>query len=192
MFDKMLGGLNLAPASESSARDVTGSEALRRHASFRTLIANGDFAAVARLLNTTNIGTVQPAGQTIAGGTLRSSGLFPENFFVANPQFSTVNYRNNSDSSNYHSVQTQLTFRPTRGITAQFTHTWSRAMGVTGSTPDGGGITGDYRDILNRNADYTVQALHRAPRFPRPRNVSTAVRAGQVASAATRPDCWPG
>jgi len=161
MFDKMLSGLNLGAGIGVVGRDVTGSEALRRHASFRTLIANGDFAAVARLLNTTNIGTVQPAGQTIAGGTLRSSGLFPENFFVANPQFSTINYRNNSDSSNYHSLQTQLTFRPTRGITAQFTHTWSRAMGVTGSTPEGGGITGDYRDILNRNADYTVQALHR-------------------------------
>ena len=38
-------------------------------------------------------------------------------------------------------------------------------MGVTGSTPEGGGITGDYRDILNRNADYTVQALHRLHDF---------------------------
>jgi hypothetical protein len=165
MFDRMLGGLNLGAGIGVVGRDVTGSEALRRHASFRSLIANGDFAAVARLLNTTNIGTVQPAGQTIAGGTLRSSGLFPENFFVTNPQFSTINYRNNSDSSNYHSLQTQLTIRPTHGINAQFTHTWSRAMGVTGTTPEGGGIIGDYRDILNRNADYTVQSLHRLHDF---------------------------
>jgi hypothetical protein len=163
MFDQMLRGLDIGSGVVGST--VSGSESLRRHATFRGPIANGDFAAVARLLNTTNIGTVQPAGQTIAGGTLRSSGLFPENFFVTNPQFSTVNYRNNSDSSIYHSLQTQMTVRPTQGITAQFTHTWSRAMGTAGSTPDGGGITGDYRDILNRNADYSVQALHRLHDF---------------------------
>jgi hypothetical protein len=159
----MFKGLNLGSGIVGTA--ISGSESLRRNASFRTLIANGDFAAVARLLNTTNIGTVQPAGQVIAGGTLRSSGLFPENFFVTNPQFSTVNYRNNSDSSKYHSLQTQVTIRPTRGITTQFTHTWSRATGVTGTTPDGGGITGDYRDTLNRNADYTVQTAHRLHDF---------------------------
>jgi hypothetical protein len=159
----MFKGLNLGSGVVGTA--ISGSEALRRNASFRTLLANGDFAGVARLLNTTNVGTVQPAGQIIAGGTLRSSGLFPENFITANPQFSTVNYRNNSDSSKYHSLQTQVTIRPTHGITTQFTHTWSRATGVTGTTPDGGGITGDYRDILNRNADYSVQALHRLHDF---------------------------
>src|SRR4030095_4735925 len=97
LFDQMLKGLNIGSGVVGVA--VSGSEALRQHASFRTLIANGDFVAVARLLNTTNIGTVQPAGQIIAGGTLRSSGLFPENFFVVNPQFRTINYRNNSDRS---------------------------------------------------------------------------------------------
>ena len=90
LFDRMLGGLNLGAGIGVVGRDVTGSEALRRHANFRTNIANGDFVAVARLLNTTNIGTVQPAGEIITGGTLRSSGLFPENFIVTNPQFSTV------------------------------------------------------------------------------------------------------
>src|SRR5881409_1382822 len=152
MFDQMFKGLNLG--SGVVGPSLSGSEALRRNSSFRTFIANGDFASVARALNTTNVGTVQTGGQVVNGGTLRSSGLFPENFIVANPQFSTVNYRNNSDSSKYHSLQTQVTIRPTRGITTQFTHTWSRATGVSGSTPDGGGITGDYRDLLNRNADY--------------------------------------
>jgi hypothetical protein len=36
-----------------------------------------------------------------------------------------------------------------------------RSFAEAGSTPEGGGITGDYRDLLNRNADYTVQASHR-------------------------------
>jgi hypothetical protein len=67
-------------------------------------------------LNTTNIGVNVPAGETIAGATLRSSGLFPENFIVANPQFATMEMRNNSDTSTYHSMQTQFTMRPRRGV----------------------------------------------------------------------------
>ena len=86
--DQMFKGLNLGSGIVGTA--VSGSEALRRNSSFRSFIANGDFASVARALNTTNVGTVQPAGQIIAGGTLRSSGLFPENFFVVNPQFANT------------------------------------------------------------------------------------------------------
>lgn len=165
LFDRMLGGLNLGAGIGVVGRDVTGSEALRRHSFFRTNIANGDFREVANTLNTTNIGTVQPRGQTIAGGTLRSSGLFPENFIVANPQFGAMEMRNNSDTSMYHSLQTQITLRPARGISYQATHTWSRAHGVAGNTPEGGGIVAAYRDFLNRNADYTVLAHHRLHDF---------------------------
>jgi len=146
VFDRMLGGLNMGTGIGVVGRDVTGSEALRRHASFRTLIANGNFVGVARLLNTTNIGTVQPAGQIISGGLLRSSGLFPENFIVTNPQFNTVTLRTNSDNSNYHSLQTQVTVRPTHGLSYQATYLWSRSLGVT---------TTGIRDLRNRNADYT-------------------------------------
>jgi hypothetical protein len=102
-------------------------------------------------LNTTNTGTVQPRGQITAGGLLRSSGLFPENFFVVNPQFADVTYRNNADRSNYHSLQTQITLRPTRGINYQGTYTWSRSLGVFGG----------YRDVMNQSADYTLQSTHR-------------------------------
>src|SRR5437870_2099949 len=163
MFDQMFKGLNLGSGVVGTA--ISGSEALRRNSSFRTLIANGDFAAVARSLNTTNVGTVQPAGQIIAGGTLRSSGLFPENFFVVNPQFATINYRNNSDSSNYHSLQTQFTARPAHGVTYQATYTWSRSLATSGGVNSGGGFNGLYRDLLNRNADYTLQSTHRAHDF---------------------------
>jgi hypothetical protein len=165
LFDQMLGGLNLGPGIGVVGRDVTGSEALRRHSFFRTNIANGDFRAVANTLNATNIGTVQPRGQTIAGGTLRSSGLFPENFIVANPQFGNMEMRNNSDSSMYHSLQTQVTMRPAHGVSYQATYTWSRALGVAGNTPEGGGIVANYRDFLNRNADYTLLAHHRIHDF---------------------------
>jgi hypothetical protein len=158
LFDQMLKGLNIGSGVVGVA--VSGSEALRRHASFRTLIANGDFVAVARLLNTTNIGTVQPQGQVVAGGTLRSSGSFPENFFVVNPQFANIAYRTNTDTSNYHSLQTQLTLRPWHGVTYQGSYTWSRNLGVAGGT-DGTGL----QDLMNRKADYTLIASSRTHDF---------------------------
>jgi hypothetical protein len=152
LFDRMLRGLNIGSGVVGTA--ITGSEALRRHASFRTIIANGDFAAVARLLNSTNIGTVQPP--LTNGGLLRSSGLFPENFIAANPQFSTISYRTNSESSNYHSLQTQVTLRPTRGINYQATYTWSRSLGE---------VSTNVRDLLDRRADYGLLTSNRSHDF---------------------------
>jgi len=165
LFDKMFAGLNFGTGIGVVGTNVTGSEALRRSTTFRGPLANGDFRAVANTLNTTNTGVNVPAGQTIAGATLRSSGLFPENFITANPQFSTMDMRTNTDQSTYHSLQTQVTMRPRNGITFQGTWTWSRATGVMGSTPDGGGITATYRDFLNRAADYTVAGFHRTHDF---------------------------
>lgn len=150
LFDQMLRGLNLGTGIGVVGTAVSGSEALRRHASFRTNIANGDFAAVARLLSTTNIGTRQPP--LTNAGLLRSSGQFPPNFIVANPQFLDITYRTNADTSNYHSLQTQITLRPTHGVSYQGTYTWSRSLGLTSG----------FRDLLNRDADYTLLSSHRA------------------------------
>src|SRR6185369_4091754 len=165
IFDQMFNGLNFGAGIGVVGRDVTGSEALRRHASFRADIANGNFRNVANTLNTANIGVTIPAGQTIAGATVRSSGLFPENFITANPQFGVLEMRDNSDSSNYHSMQTQLTMRPKHGITYQTTWTWSRATGVAPPTGDGGGTTETYRDFMHRHADYTVASFQRTHNF---------------------------
>ena len=165
MFDTMFNGLNLCTGGGAVGTACTGSDVMREHASFRSSLANGDFRAVANTLNTTNIGVAIPPGQTIRGATLRSSGEFPENFIVANPQFAAMEMRNNSDTSMYHSMQAQVTMRQNHGVAFQTTWTWSRATGITGSTPAGGGITGDYRDFLNRNADYTVAAFHRTHIF---------------------------
>jgi hypothetical protein len=152
LFDRMLRGLDIGSGRVGVA--VSGSEALRRHASFRTNIANGDFVAVARFLNSTNIGTVQPP--LTNGGLLRSSGSFPENFIVANPQYSTISYRTNSESSKYHSLQTQVTLRPTRGVNYQATYTWSRSLGE---------VSTNVRDLLNRRADYSLLPSNRSHDF---------------------------
>ncbi len=159
MFDKMFAGLNLGNGVVGT--NLSGSEAMRRSTLFQTNLANGDFRAVANTLNTTNVGVTIPAGVTIQGATLASSKLFPDNFIVANPQFAGMQMRNNSDSSTYHSLETQLTMRQRHGVSFQGSWTWSRATGVQGNTPAGGGITAVYRDYLNRHADYTVAAFHR-------------------------------
>ncbi len=70
---------------------------------------------------------------------------FPENYLISNPQVSTANYRTNSDSSNYHSMQAQVTLRPTHGFSATTTYTWSKTMGTPGS---------GNANPLNRDADY--------------------------------------
>lgn len=157
--------LNFGAGIGVVGRDVTGSEALRRNASFRADIANGNFRNVANTLNTANIGVAIPAGQTLAGRTLASSGLFSENFITANPQFGVLEMRDNSDSSNYHSLQTQITMRPKHGITYQASWTWSRATGTAPVTGDGGGTTETYRDFMNRHADYTVASFQRTHDF---------------------------
>jgi hypothetical protein len=162
IFDQMFNGLNFgAGIGVVGQNGLTGSEAMRRNGLFQTDLANGNFRNVANTLNTANIGVTIPAGQTIAGATLRSSGLFPENFISANPQFGVLEMRDNSDSSNYHSMQTQLTMRPKHGITYQATWTWSRSTGVAPPTGDGGGTTETYRDFMNRHADYTVASFQR-------------------------------
>src|SRR5207245_1739408 len=97
--------------------------------------------------------------------TPRTIGLATENCIVANPQFSTLNHRNTSDSSNYHSLQAGLTVRPTHGIAYRATYTWSRSLAVSGGVNLGGTFNGTYRDLLNRNADYTLQPTHRAHDF---------------------------
>jgi hypothetical protein len=167
MFDAMFRGLNFGTAAAPLVvgTNITGSEALRRNAAFRGNLANGNFREVANTLNTTNIGVAIPAGQTVAGATLRSSGLFPENFIVANPQFSTMEMRWNAENSQYHSMQTQITKRTSNGMTYQGTWTWARSTGAGTAASTGGGPTATYRDFLNRRADYSVHTFHRTHDF---------------------------
>src|SRR5262249_45163226 len=152
-------GLNI-PGVGVVGKDVSGSDVLRRHASFRTDVANGNYVAVARTLSRTNLGTVQPP--LTNAGLLRSSDTFAPNFIVTNPQFDNITYRTNSDSSNYHSLQTQVTIRPTYGLQYQATYTWSRSLGIDSG---GSGSLGTFRDLQNRNADYTLLSSHRAHDF---------------------------
>jgi hypothetical protein len=92
--------------------------------------------------------------QTVSGSL--PIRCFPENFITANPQIGTPNFLTNTGSSNYHSLQTQVTLRPTHGFSYQATYTWSKNLGL----PNSG-----YTDPLNRRLDYTYTNSHRAHDF---------------------------
>src|SRR3972149_4217130 len=83
LFDQMLRGLNLG-AGVINGTTVTGSASLRANTLTRAFIANGNIGQLADFLNRSTALTGR------GGGFVRNSGLFPENFFVLNPQFNTV------------------------------------------------------------------------------------------------------
>jgi hypothetical protein len=128
----------------------SGAKFMRTNAQLKTPLANGNYSGLATTINN----WVQPGTSglnTIRGYLLRTAGL-PENFIVTNPQFSTVNLRTNWGKANYHSMQAQVSMRPTAGVTFQLSYTWSKNLGNLG---------GAYTDPRNRAADYTVLASDR-------------------------------
>ena len=149
LFDQMLRGLNLG-SGVINGTTVTGSVSLRANTNSRAFIANGNVGGLADFLNrSTNV-----TGQ--GGGFVRNSGLFPENFFVLNPQFNSVTLNSNPGNSTYHSLQLELTKRLSHGLTNSTTYTWSRAIGEN----DGNGAV-DYRDPKNRRLNKALLGYHR-------------------------------
>jgi len=179
--------LNLNPGSSGFApvngTTQRGSAHIRQSTTFRTALANGDFATVATALNYYNgtgggaAGTVAPfsgqagergrvlrrankgfnvPGGTTVAGPVVPAGLFPENWISANPQFNNANYYSDAGSSIYHSLQVQATLRPTYGMSFQGTYLWSRTLG----TPAAG-----HTNPAEREMDYTLAANHRTHEF---------------------------
>jgi hypothetical protein len=161
LFDQMLQGLNLNPgvagfgAVGTTVNGVlqTGSMHLRQNTTFRGNIANGNYGAVANSLNSSTAVTGQ------GGGLIRNGGL-PENFIVNNPQFNNVTLSTNPGSSIYHSMQAQLTFRPTGGLNYQTTYVWSKAI----SSCSNDNCT-NWIDVLNRRLDRSLQSSDRRHEF---------------------------
>jgi hypothetical protein len=112
-----------------------------------TNLAVGNYNAVANVLATSNGSYYAPNSQ---GELVRRSGLGP-NFIRTNTQFQNAYWYANLNNSQYHSMQTQVTLRPTHGLSLQATYTWSRNLG----------IRGDNTDPLNRHADYGVLSSSR-------------------------------
>ncbi len=132
-------------------KTFTGAAALRASSAYasglgyttriRQLLANGQYSTLATYLNY--------LGST-PGQLIRQNG-FAENFIKTNPQFNNVYFEGNAGHANYHSMQAQVTLRPTATLSVQSTYTWSRNLGITGS----------YTDPLDRRGDYSLLASDR-------------------------------
>jgi len=136
------------------------SGALQLRASQGIYLANGDYSTLAGQLATMNINPVYNPQLTnfvpttyTAGSVLRYNG-FPENFIYTSPQFSSVTYNSNLNHANYHSMQAQVTLRPTHGLSLSGTYTWSRNLGSLG-----------YVDVRDRTPDYGLLNTHRSHAF---------------------------
>ena len=90
-----------------------------------------------------------------AGLTNIATRCFAEDYMTVNPQLATSTFVTNGNSSNYHSLQTQATLRPTAGLSLQGTYTWSKNLGISGTATD----------PTNRNADYTYTGGDRRHEF---------------------------
>jgi hypothetical protein len=169
LLTQMLAGLTLTagtgPGAGVIGQATTGSAALRNSTVFNQNLINGNLTAVSTSLLTGSpvagsaartIAGVQPSGRLIRNGCDRIANgatvfngiqlrCFPENYLISNPQLGTATYRMNSGSSNYHSLQTQFTLRPTNGFNVQSTYTWARSMSLPSDSNT---------DPLNRRQDY--------------------------------------
>jgi hypothetical protein len=165
-LDNMFMGLGISSASKvgsinSSGVKVTAGSQLRAasgiytpsYATVQASLANGNFVDLAGWLATANLNPSYNPGMTnqtyTAGSLLRYNG-YPENWLYTNPQYSGVTWNGNLDHANYHSMQTQVTLRPTYGLSLSATWTWSRNLGMLA-----------YQDPRNRASDYGLLNTHR-------------------------------
>ena len=71
---------------------------------------------------------------------------------MTNPQFTSTLMIASMNNNQYHSLEAQVTLRPTHGMTMQGSYTWSRNNGLSG----GAGLGNSYTNPVDRHADYTV------------------------------------
>jgi len=166
-LDNMFMGLGISSANAvgstnpwTGARVTAGSQLRAANFVFtpswstvQSSLANGNYSDLAGWLATANLNPSYNPGLSnqayTAGSLLRYNG-YPENWLYTNPQFSSVNWNGNLDHANYHSMQTQVTLRPTHGLSLSATWTWSRNLGMLG-----------YQDPRNRAVDYGLLNTHR-------------------------------
>jgi hypothetical protein len=133
---------------------------LRASSAFQSNLANGNYFGLATTLNTLNYNKLfagnnnlpdPPNNGNSRGSVIRANG-FPDNFVVTNPQFTSTYMIASMNNNQYHSLETQVTLRPTHGTTVQGSYTFSRNNGLSG----GAGLGNSYTNPADRHADYTV------------------------------------
>src|SRR5206468_9207375 len=111
---------------------------LRSSAAFQSNLANGNYFGLATTLNTLNYTKSFTGNANLPdppfnsrGSVIRYNG-FPENFVVTNPQFTSTYMIAGMNNNQYHSLEAQVSMRPTHGVTMQGSYTWSRNNGLSG------------------------------------------------------------
>src|SRR5688572_29825905 len=164
LLDQMFQGINICAtgcaagvtygAVGTTAGGVLQTAALQMRSSstFNANLANANYSALAGSLNTLNYvktatqnTTLPDIPSTVRGEVMRFNG-FPENFIATNPQYSNVNYLSNMASSNYHSLQAEVTLRPTHGFSGSANYTWSKNLGIGTA----------YTNPVDRAPDYSI------------------------------------
>jgi len=166
LLDRLFNGVNILGACATATSPVqpicnagtaSGAKQLRTSSTTKAWLANGSFTSIVNWLATANItsnynytivgGVNTPKFANLSSATQRGQILreqgFPENWLFASPQFSSVTWNGNMNGSNYHSMQTQVTLRPTHGLMLSATYTLSKSMGYNGIS-----------DFTNRDVDY--------------------------------------
>lgn len=145
LLDRVFMGLNVGGGlGVVNGTTVTGGDAVRTISTTQAQLAGNNVGAFADYLATTTQFTNQ------RGGLLRRVGL-PENFVVANPQFSSARYSGNFANSTFHSGQVDVTKRFSAGWTLQSNYTFGKALGE--ETGDGDDLNRSYRSGRDRGLD---------------------------------------
>src|SRR5215467_7735182 len=171
VLEQMFKGINLAGNGYGPVGTTVGGVLqtagmhLRASSSFQSNLANGNYLQLATTLNTLNYNKLLPGNGSLPDQPANSRGsvirlnkdaagnqLFPENFIVTNPQFTSTYMIASMNNNQYHSLETQVTLRPTHGLSSQVSYTWSRNNGLSG----GAGLGNSYTNPADRHADYTV------------------------------------
>jgi hypothetical protein len=159
LFDQMLDGLTIPGVGLVNGTSLTGSQALRLYPVTNQFIANGSVGALANFFNTT------PTATGSVGGILTHANL-SQNFFVVNPQFSTVTFIDNNGNSSYNAFQAHIAKRFSKGLTGQFAYTFSKDLG---DQSYGGGYGGSavfgYRDPRNLSLSKGILNIDRPQLF---------------------------
>lgn len=121
----------------------SGSTFARTNATTAAALANNNLGAFTNFINSVSFN-----GRN--GGLLAAANL-PENFIVANPQFAAANLTGNFANSTYHSFQTEITKRFSKGLSIQANYTFAKALGEE----EGAGQEqlDSYRTLRDRSLD---------------------------------------
>ncbi len=144
LLDRIFMGLNISGLGVVNGTTIRGADAVRAISLTQGYLAQNNSATFAEYFNTNTAYTNQ------RGGLLRRVGL-PENFVMANPQFSSARLIGNYANSSYHSFQLELNKRFSNGWTFQGNYTYSKALGEENG--DGDDLNRSYRSSRDRSLD---------------------------------------